>query len=274
MRLLRFPKLDLRHVLAEIAIVMVGILLALWVNDWNQARQDRATERRYLLNLREDVAADAQGLHDEQVAIRGYIASAERVLEVLRGATGGTADPAQFVQDVDHAGFLRLFQPRDYTFRDMVATGSLRLLRNDRLKRSLVEYYGSFDALEFFTDAYRDQTWDRYDHALEDVLDPLAWQAVKESELCPPEERRREAAHLVQGQLCVASDGSQVLASAAVDPQRLVAELRGAPRVEKALLGVVSWSRQHLTVLNEREQSAIRLRQELDVELGSAEASN
>jgi hypothetical protein len=91
---------------------------------------------------------------------------------------------------------------------------------------------------------------------------------VKESELCPPQERRREAAHLVQGQLCVANDGSEIPATRMVEPQRPAQELRGAPRVLKALLGVVSWSRQHPTVLSEREQSAI------SVSWRSAEVAN
>ena len=36
----------------EILLVVVGILIALQVNDWNERRQQRARGRHYLANIR------------------------------------------------------------------------------------------------------------------------------------------------------------------------------------------------------------------------------
>ena len=45
-------------VVLEIMIVVIGIFLGLQANDWNQARNDRALEVRYLERLQADLQKD------------------------------------------------------------------------------------------------------------------------------------------------------------------------------------------------------------------------
>ena len=42
----------LLYAIGEIVLVVIGILLALQVNNWNETRKDRLTEREILQNLR------------------------------------------------------------------------------------------------------------------------------------------------------------------------------------------------------------------------------
>ena len=44
----------LKYALGEILLVMIGILLALQVNNWNEGRKDRIEEREILFTLKED----------------------------------------------------------------------------------------------------------------------------------------------------------------------------------------------------------------------------
>ena len=46
------------YALGEIVLVVIGILIALNINNWNEAKRDRIIEQSYLLNLREDLEAD------------------------------------------------------------------------------------------------------------------------------------------------------------------------------------------------------------------------
>ena len=41
------------YAIGEIALVMIGILLALQVNNWNEQRKDRNTEQKILNDLQE-----------------------------------------------------------------------------------------------------------------------------------------------------------------------------------------------------------------------------
>jgi len=50
----------LKYAIGEIVLVMIGILLALQVNNWNELRKMRAKESGYLERLQEDVSSDLQ----------------------------------------------------------------------------------------------------------------------------------------------------------------------------------------------------------------------
>ena len=52
----------LLYALGEIALVMIGILLALQVNNWNEERKQRQVEIKYFGNLKNDLLADIQRL--------------------------------------------------------------------------------------------------------------------------------------------------------------------------------------------------------------------
>lgn len=50
----------LKYALGEIGLVVVGILIALQINDWYQERLDRQTEREYLVSMQRDLAEDTR----------------------------------------------------------------------------------------------------------------------------------------------------------------------------------------------------------------------
>ena len=44
-----------RYVIGEIFLVVIGILIALQINNWNENRKDRLVEINYLKNLKHDL---------------------------------------------------------------------------------------------------------------------------------------------------------------------------------------------------------------------------
>lgn len=58
----------LKYALGEIVLVVVGILIALQINDWYQDRLDRRSEREYLLSMMRDLNEDTREL---RTAIEG-----------------------------------------------------------------------------------------------------------------------------------------------------------------------------------------------------------
>ena len=56
---------------SEILLVMIGILLALQVNNWNQNRLETKTEYSYLLRLIEDLQTDTRILEEMTTYVWG-----------------------------------------------------------------------------------------------------------------------------------------------------------------------------------------------------------
>jgi len=81
MRLIQlFRAVSWKHVLGELLLIVVGVLLALAVNNWNTNRQTRHEEVAVLRQLRASLAVD---LEDLRSAVEGFH-TRERRMELLR----------------------------------------------------------------------------------------------------------------------------------------------------------------------------------------------
>jgi hypothetical protein len=76
------------YAIGEILLVMIGILLALQVNDWNEERKNRILEKYYLERIVEDLQADIDEMN--KVVDRGYgqVSSAIQILSKMNVDVG------------------------------------------------------------------------------------------------------------------------------------------------------------------------------------------
>src|SRR6056297_2100808 len=73
-----------KYAIGEIALVMIGILLALQVNNWNQNRQDSKKEQQILLQLQSEFEENLKELNRKD-AMRGKMISAiEHLFKIKR----------------------------------------------------------------------------------------------------------------------------------------------------------------------------------------------
>jgi hypothetical protein len=49
----------MRYAIGEIMLVVIGILIELQVNNWNEIRKERLVEIKYLKNLKHDLQSDS-----------------------------------------------------------------------------------------------------------------------------------------------------------------------------------------------------------------------
>ena len=52
------------YAFGEISLVVIGILIALQINNWNELQKDRATERTYLMRIQDDLEIDLNSLEN------------------------------------------------------------------------------------------------------------------------------------------------------------------------------------------------------------------
>jgi hypothetical protein len=77
------------YALGEIFLVVIGILIALQVNTWNEDRVQRSREVKYLKNIRLDLEKDLASL-DYQIANRTGIPERYGSLQPDHGGPAGT----------------------------------------------------------------------------------------------------------------------------------------------------------------------------------------
>jgi hypothetical protein len=71
----------MRYAVGEIVLVVIGILIALQINNWNEERKKRITERKLLIGLQEDLSRNKELIEDN---IRGLSFISDRIESLLR----------------------------------------------------------------------------------------------------------------------------------------------------------------------------------------------
>lgn len=113
---------------AEFAVVVAGILGALWVDEWREARREAELEQTYLARLEEDLSASLDALEpllERNSQQRDGIRAALALLDGPR--TPAAVDSLAKV--VGWVATLSSYEPVDATYTELIQSGTLRVLR-------------------------------------------------------------------------------------------------------------------------------------------------
>lgn len=128
--------------------MVLGVLIAIGINDYWSARQERQMEREYLTRLLEDIAADIDYVSSAQNMLDRKLQALDAIAPVVRGLAPVPNDLETFLRNVALGGLggaSSTYWITDTTFEDMKATGSLRLIRDAEMRRTIGKYYGDFE---------------------------------------------------------------------------------------------------------------------------------
>lgn len=156
----------------EIVLVVLGILIALQINNWNSARQDRARERVYLANIRSDLVEDVADMNRYLAIRKERIAAAERILKHFNGDP--ITDPSAFNADGISIYSWQRYYLGNNTYQEMVSSGNFALLSNSDIKKRLLNIEALYAKLKSEEDHYRFDTETTLYRPLYDRMDTEA----------------------------------------------------------------------------------------------------
>jgi len=136
--------LNWRYGLGEFAIVVLGVLAALWVENWNSDRKDRVLEREYLASLLGDFEADRASL-DNTIRRSEEIADAQLLVLAAAEQQSFDVSPVEFVNAVHESGLLVFATHSRRTINDLMSTGNLRIIESEGVRTELADYYGEIE---------------------------------------------------------------------------------------------------------------------------------
>lgn len=134
------------YALGEIILVVIGILIALQINNSNEDRKQRKQELHYLKNLKTDLNLNISEL-DKYIKVRNSrIESANYVLEHFEGKP--LTDLSSFAFHTTNIYIWQKFTQHDNTFQELVNSGNLALISNDTIKNSLLNLQALYKKLK------------------------------------------------------------------------------------------------------------------------------
>jgi len=134
----------LLYAIGEIILVVIGILIALGVNNWNQETKDRRLGMDYLSRIHSDLVQDT-------LNFRAIITNNNHVREEIKGGLvmlyNGIENIAQVrnLSDIYDRALDQVFTPNNNTYKGMVSSGTLGLIQNVELKEHIVGLYSEYD---------------------------------------------------------------------------------------------------------------------------------
>jgi hypothetical protein len=145
----------LKYAIGEIILVVIGILIALQINNWNEQKKNLASEQLYYCRILEDFELDKQLIEEIKEKSNYRIDTSK---EILLDLDSGTKDKHYLINQFILAARSEVYEPRNVTFKDLISSGNLKLINDITLKNSLIQYYSELENKQFQLKQNRDET--------------------------------------------------------------------------------------------------------------------
>ena len=140
----------LRYAIGEILLVVIGILIALQVNNWNVNRMNRNTELDYLQNIKLDLLKDIEELRTNIKYRNRRYESAKKIVEQINGSP--VDDLTELSANIMHTLWEERFVSNNVTYTEMESSGNLKLISSDSIKKVLLELESLYKTNEFYNE--------------------------------------------------------------------------------------------------------------------------
>jgi len=131
-----------KYAIGEIVLVVIGILIALQINNWNENHKSAQQEQTYYCKIAEDLQVDIRNIDSSLVTIDKRLESTERFLKnLLKIQKDKQIVFKDFIPTIRYYKFI----PTKAAIVDITSSGKLETLRNQTLKKRILSHYTEQD---------------------------------------------------------------------------------------------------------------------------------
>ena len=174
------------YAIGEIGLVVIGILIALQVNNWNQNRIERIEEQLIYTRLIQDLEEDLNSIEHtifnyqqrliygvkvlrqlESLNLKNILAWNSYLVSVEERPELSNTDDLSFGEMLFKILVIDLFYQTDNTFQELVSSGKIDLISDPELKGAIQSYYPNIKRGQKFQDQIVFTVQSKYRDALE-----------------------------------------------------------------------------------------------------------
>lgn len=125
----------LLYAIGEIILVVIGILIALQINNWNQDRLDRNEERSYYRNIKRQLVEDQKGIEGSVEYNNGFLKQYAYASGIIAQNDRSAVDSlARITMNLRRSSD---FHRQSNIYQALVNSGEIKLLRNQQIIEGL-----------------------------------------------------------------------------------------------------------------------------------------
>jgi hypothetical protein len=145
------------YAIGEIVLVVIGILIALQVNNWNSERLARAESQKYIEKLSQEIQLMISAYDDRRPFIEQSRETALEALRFLESCGGDEHLETSFVTTMDtHQTLMKYVEIRN-TYDEMISTGAFSAIEDVQMKGHIFRAYNVLSAGQTQIDYFRDE---------------------------------------------------------------------------------------------------------------------
>jgi hypothetical protein len=139
----------LKYAVGEIVLVVIGILIALQINNWNEARKLNQLEKTYLNRLVDETKKDILTFTNE---IQRLEKNNEKIVNLSNVFKEESYSDSLLVRVTNeymiYGTIYPVFNPSTSTFEDLSSTGNISVITNAGIRERIVGHYEDYQFVE------------------------------------------------------------------------------------------------------------------------------
>ena len=135
------------YAIGEIALVVIGILIALQINNWNENNNQRVEERRILVDLKEEVKLAIESKIQLREYYNSKLDTLAFALDKLFSEKSSELTDSECI-NVAMTHILDWEPSSISTFEELVASGKINLIKSKELRRKIVSFRNTSQSIE------------------------------------------------------------------------------------------------------------------------------
>ena len=159
----RFRKY-LLYAIGEIVLVVIGILIALQINTWNEDRKLKAKEIRYLKEIRSNLNEDLARIAETEAFNQKKDSSIRATIQIMLAAESNASAAMEIIGHMNWLSDFQVFTQNRTAFDNMISAENIDLISEDSLRSLVSSYYAERDLLRGTQERIKELTRKFTDH--------------------------------------------------------------------------------------------------------------
>jgi hypothetical protein len=142
-------RINWRQALAEVTLIVAGVLIALAVDNWWEVKREREAEISYLEALKLDFLTNRESLESSIKVQQDIINNGD---EILNSIKAGLSDEStgEFLSKVSNLYLFPTWVPDTGTYEDIINSGRLLYIENVQLRKELSGFRSTVASIQKF----------------------------------------------------------------------------------------------------------------------------
>lgn len=135
------------YAVGEIALVMIGILLALQINNWNESVKEKKVEEQYYCRMVEDLTQDNETILQQIQLSESRIEASNQALRLLQEGRPKKGEIGLAI-GLSIRAIYSDFQPSNAAYEDLKSGANLNIISDKSIIKALNNYFNTVSSIK------------------------------------------------------------------------------------------------------------------------------